>query len=180
VGVSALKAILFILLLFVFGASARAQLGREDLPDASSSNGRSSQFPGSSNPADELRYKAAVRQEEENHKDTMERADEIDQLGGSIFKGFRANLSREQLKQLERMEKLARKIRGSAGGSDTEKGMSDPPAKLEASIARLAELSEQLNECVKKTSRMVVSATVIERSNELIQLIRHIRTFAQP
>jgi hypothetical protein len=33
---------------------------------------------------------------------------------------------------------------------------------------------------VSKTSRLVISAGVIRRSNEIIELIRHIRTIKQP
>ena len=89
-------------------------------------------------------------------------------------------MSRDDLKRLERIEKLARKIRGNSGGSDGEKEIESPPAELGPAVTRLAELSEKLNEGVKKTSRMVISATVIEHSNELIKLIKVIRTFVRP
>lgn len=173
-----MKAVLFILFIFALGGTARAQMGRDESPDPSG-NPRNQQV---NNPADELRYRAAVRNDEENHKETVERAEEIGEIGSQIVKAFdtQKNLSREDLKKLERMEKLARKVRGSAGGSDSERILGDPPARLDEALSRLAELSDKLNKCVKKTSRMVVSATVIEHSNEIIQLIKHIRTFSQP
>jgi hypothetical protein len=78
------------------------------------------------------------------------------------------------------MEKLARKIRGGAGGSDDEAPLDNPPAKLEVAVTRLAELSETLKKNVKNTSRLVISASVIKNSNELLELIRHIRSFQKP
>ncbi|MDQ3803532.1 MAG: hypothetical protein M3416_06840 [Acidobacteriota bacterium] len=133
-------------------------------------------------PEAELLKRAEIRHEEESHKEMVERADETVRLGGDLrdafvkYKGF----NREDLKRLERMEKLARKIRSGAGGSDDDEQLKDPPAQLDQAVARLAEVSEKLGESVRKTSRLVVSAAVIEGSNELIELIRHIRTFVKP
>jgi hypothetical protein len=78
------------------------------------------------------------------------------------------------------MEKLARKIRGGAGGSDNDKVLQDPPGRIEGALKRLAELSGDLKKSVLKTSRLVISAGVIERSNEMIELIRHIRNIQRP
>ena len=58
--------------------------------------------------------------------------------------------------------------------------MSDPPNQVEGAVTRLAKLACDLKESVSKTSRLVVSGTVIEHSNEMIELIRHIRTFKLP
>ena len=168
------------MLLMVFAGSAQAQINRDDSPDASgNTRGQQSNL---GNPADELRYRAAIRHEEENYLEMVERADEIGDLGSQLAESFdsKKGLSRDDLKRLERIEKLARKIRGNSGGSDGEKEIESPPAELGPAVTRLAELSEKLNEGVKKTSRMVISATVIEHSNELINLIKVIRTFVRP
>jgi hypothetical protein len=58
--------------------------------------------------------------------------------------------------------------------------LSDPPGQVEDAVTRLAKLSCDLKESVSKTSRLVISAGVIRRSNEIIELIRHIRTIKQP
>jgi hypothetical protein len=157
------------------------------LSHAAAAQSASSPFPPSprdrdrsplGSPEEELRQRAAIRHGEASYKENLERAREGAQLGAELRATFERNrsLSREDLKKLERMEKLARKIRGAAGGSDDDELLDDPPQRLEAAFVRLAELSEQLRKQVEKTSRLVVSASVIERSNEMIELIRLIRT----
>ena len=111
----------------------------------------------------------------------VERADETAQLGRQLHHAFQtANaLNREDLKKLERMEKLARKIRGSAGGDEDKLALKETPRHLVDAFERLADISDELKKGVGKTSRLVISGTVIERSNELIELIRYIRTSVQ-
>lgn len=133
-------------------------------------------------PEAEILRRAEIRHSEDVHKEMVERADETSQIGGEILASYRRReaLGKDDLKKLERMEKLARKIRGGAGGSDDDAPLENPPAKLETAITRLAELSETLKKSVQKTSRLVISASVINNSNELIELIRHIRSFQKP
>jgi hypothetical protein len=133
-------------------------------------------------PEEEMLRRAEIRHEEESHREMVERADEAAQIGDEILASFKRNnsLTRDDLKKLERLEKLARKIRGGVGGSDDDQQLHDPPGRIGGAVARLAELSGELKKCVSKTSRLVISAAVIERSNEVIELIRHIRTIKQP
>jgi hypothetical protein len=133
-------------------------------------------------PEAEILRRAEIRHSEDIHKEMVERADETSQIGDELLASYRKSqaLGKDDLKKLERMEKLARKIRGGAGGSDDEAPLDNPPSHLEAAITRLAELSETLKKSVKKTSRLVISASVINNSNELIELIRLIRSFQKP
>jgi PP-loop superfamily ATP-utilizing enzyme len=133
-------------------------------------------------PEEEMLRRAEIRREEATHKEMVERADEAAQIGDDLLTSFKKNnsLTREDLKRIERLEKLARKIRGSAGGSDDKDELSDPPVQIEGAVTRLAKLTGDLKESVSKTSRLVISGHVIRRSNEMIELIRHIRTFKMP
>ena len=133
-------------------------------------------------PEAEMLRRAEIRHEEETHREMVERADEAAQIGDEILASFKKNnsLTRDDLKRLERLEKLARKIRNGAGGSDDDKELPDPPGVIEGAVTRLAELSGDLKKSVLKTSRLVISASVIERSNEVIELIRHIRSIKKP
>ena len=161
------------------GASAQTNADKQDPTPL----GQPQQKPRPiGSPEEEMLDRAAIRHEEELHKEMVERADEAERLGEEILGSYKKNnsLTREDLKKLERMEKLVRKIRGGAGGSDDEEGMKDPPGMIGGAVARLAELSGALKKSVLKTSRLVISAAVIERSNELIELIRHIRSLRQP
>ena len=127
---------------------------------------------------EEVLKRAAIKRDEEIHSEMVERAEETARLGLDLRTTFdkRQALGRDDLKQLERIEKLARKIRGSAGGSDDDQQLEDPPSKLDEAVSRLAEVTVKLSESVRKTSRHVVSGTVIQRSNELIVLVRHVRS----
>jgi|SRR5215213_2154217 len=163
-----------------FGAQAQSKPPKPEEPFPTPEPQRRPRLLGS--PEEEMLRAAEIRHEEESHKEMVERADEAAQLGDDILTSFKRNnsLTRDDLKKLERLEKLARKIRGGAGGSDDDKQLRDPPVKVEGAVSRLAELTCDLKKSVLKTSRLVISAGVIERSNEMIELIRHIRSIKQP
>jgi hypothetical protein len=156
------------------GASARPAAGTQLPP-----RGQRDDF---GMPEVEMLRRAEIRREEDLHKEMVERAEEAAQIGDQLLASFKKNssLTRDDQKRLERLEKLARKIRGGAGGSDDDEALSDPPVQVEGAVSRLAKLAGDLKESVSKTSRLVISGNVIERSNEMIELIRHIRSFKQP
>lgn len=169
-----------LVLIFCVASAVAAQSSRESrFP--SSTRERENEASPLGSPEDELRHRVAIRHEEKSYRDNLERARESAQLGADLRASFaqHQSLSREDIKKLERMEKLARKIRSGVGGSDDDEVLKDPPDNLDAALTRLAELSEQLHKNVEKTSRLVVSASVVERSNEMIELIRLIRTLTR-
>jgi hypothetical protein len=133
-------------------------------------------------PAEEILLRAQIKHEEDSHKEIVERAGEMAQMGEQILDSYNKSqsLSRDDLKKLDRMEKLARKIRSSAGASDDAEESQDPPNQVAAAVKRLAEVSDALNKNVQKTSRLVISAAVIKNSNELIGLIRRIKSLPHP
>ncbi|HZT60928.1 MAG TPA: hypothetical protein VFA21_20155 [Pyrinomonadaceae bacterium] len=132
-------------------------------------------------PAEEIIARAEIRHQEETHKEMVDRAGEAAQIGGEILDDYKKNnaLSGDDFKKLERLDKLAHKIRGTAGGSE-DVDLEDPPSKLDDAVKRLADASDLLNKSVQKTSRMVISAAVINHSNELINLIKRIRDIQHP
>lgn len=132
-------------------------------------------------PEAELLHRAAIRRQEEAHQEMVGRAKENTRLGfqlaASVGKGVSPQA--DEIKKLERMEKLARKIRGDSGGSEDETGFQNLPGDVSESVRLLAETSENLLKEVEKTSRLVASATVIKRSNEVISLVRHVKSFVR-
>lgn len=177
-----MRGTLLLLIMATSAADAGAQTARSrpaPIPDARDS--ARDELPRLGSPHEELLDRAAIKSMEATHKETVERARESALLGGELRAAFEQNraLSREDLKKLERLEKLARGIRGRAGGSDDDERPADLPTDIEAALSKLAELSDDLRKQVEKTSRHVVSAGVIERSNEVIELIRRIRTLSR-
>jgi hypothetical protein len=165
-------------LLALLATTAAAQRGQSTVGDASNQSPRREM----GSPEEEIIRRAEIKHEEESHKEMIERADETALIGEQLLNSFHKSksLSKDDFKKLERMEKLARKIRGSTGGSDDEAPLENPPQQMDKALARLAEVSDQLNKSVHKTSRLVISAAVINSSNELIELIKHIRSIQRP
>jgi hypothetical protein len=166
--------------LALLASAAAAQTGSQVSPPTDASGQNPRRQLGS--PEEEIIRRAEIKHEEESHKDMVERADETALIGEQLLNAFQKSksLGKDDLKKLDRMEKLARKIRGGAGGSDDDSPLENPPQQLEKAVARLAEISGQLNKSVQKTSRLVISAAVINSSNELIELIKHIRSIPRP
>jgi hypothetical protein len=162
-------------------AEASAQTSA-DVQDRKPGDASQKQGPDLGTPGEEILRRAQIKHEEDSHKEMVERAGEMAQIGDEILNSFNKSksLGRDDLKKLERMEKLARKIRSSAGASDDEEESEKPPGPVEDAVKRLAEISDTLNKNVQKTSRLVISAAVIKNSNQLIGLIRHIKNLPHP
>jgi hypothetical protein len=130
---------------------------------------------------EEMLARQDLKAAEKDHEENLERAREAVQLSTEIRDAYLHNkaLGRIELKKLERLEKLTRKIRSEAGGSDGEVTIEDPPIQMEPALTRITEISEKMRKVVEKTPRQVVSASVIEHSNELLEIIRYIHSFTR-
>lgn len=164
--------IIFLLLLFLLGAgaaSAQGSLGRPDHTDEEESM------------VNEMRARWEIKYAEKERLENLDRAREAAQLGSEMYHNYSSNQGYTALerKKLERLEKITRKIRNQAGGTDGDVTIENMPNQLEAAFKRLAELTADLKKAVEKTPRQVVSATVIERSNEVLEIIRFVRLNAR-
>jgi hypothetical protein len=127
---------------------------------------------------EELAAKRVIRAAEKEYQENLDRARELSVLGTSLAASFKEKnlLDRDNLKKLEKVEKLAKGIRSAAGGSEDDGEMEKPPKDLCSAMATLGNLSKSLKEKVEKTPKHVISAAVIDEANVLLQLIRIIRT----
>jgi hypothetical protein len=144
-----------------------------------SGSGSESTMLGS--PENEMLARRDIKAAEKDRQENLERAREAAQLGAEIHTAFTKNqtLNRTEIKKLDRLEKLTRRIREEAGGSDGDVTIENPPRQLEAALQKTAELSEELHKEVVKTPRQVISASVIERTNELLEILRYVRSFTR-
>lgn len=128
---------------------------------------------------DEMLARREIKAAEKERQENLDRAHEAAQLGAEIQTAFTKNqsLGRTELKKIERLEKLTRRIREEAGGSSGDVTLDDPPRELKSALDKLAELSEAMNKGVEKTPRQVVSAFVIERTNQVLEIIRYVRSY---
>ena len=172
-----IKPVLLIVLLGVCALPAGAQRRIQSTIDASNSDIDSQQQLSSIE--EEMRAKRQIEASDKAHKENVNRARNLVSLSESLVSAYKANnhLGREDLKKLERAEKLVKKIRDDAGGSDPE---TDPkeehPKDLPTALERMHELADSLRERVEKTPKHVVSAAIIDEANVLLELIRIVRS----
>jgi ribosome-binding protein aMBF1 (putative translation factor) len=147
--------------------------------DKGASRSKSDTMTGS--PEQEMLARQNIKAAEKDYQENVERAREAAQLSTEIRDAFLHNkaLNRTEQKKLERLEKITRKIRNEAGGSDGEVTLENQPTQIEPALTRLTEISDKLRKGVEKTPRQVISASVIERANEVLEIIRVIRTFTR-
>jgi hypothetical protein len=168
-------------LLVVFFASATAQQNTQNQkpvsldPDRTSGEDPSRSF---ATLEEEMRAKRAIKFAEKEYQDNLERARDLSSIGALIVASFKQNkrLDTEDLKKLDKVEKLAKGIRRAAGGSEDDVEMEKPPTDLASALEMLGDLSKSLKDKVEKTPKHVISAAVIDEANVLLELIRIVRT----
>lgn len=123
---------------------------------------------------EELKAKQAIKFAEKGHQENINRAKEIADIGKELKAAAKDAplLSNDSEKKIERLEKLTRKIRGEAGGDDQEIDIPNRPSDLPTAMCRIGEAAETLSKDVQNTPRQVVSASVIEKANVLLELIK--------
>jgi hypothetical protein len=128
---------------------------------------------------DEMRAKRNLKLLEKEYKDNVQRAREAAELSSQLRDALKEGrpFGRDETKKLERLEKLARKIRDEAGGSDEESLLNNPPGKLDSALSTIADVAESLYKALQKTPRQVISASIIENANRLAKLARLTRSF---
>ncbi|HEY6047070.1 MAG TPA: hypothetical protein VIU65_10740 [Pyrinomonadaceae bacterium] len=126
---------------------------------------------------EEMRQILILREEKKAYEENVARAKEAQQLAADLKSSYEAKdaFTSEDQKKLERLEKLTRRIRNEAGGSDSEDDQKDLPSTLKSAVSALADMAEGLFKEVKKTPRKVVSANIIGQANKLIEVIRFVR-----
>jgi hypothetical protein len=126
---------------------------------------------------EELMAKRAIKFAEKEYRENIERAHELADLGLQLGDSFKKNqqLDREDLKRLDRLEKLTKAIRNAAGGSASEKDSDEHPVDLRVNIKKMLNIVESLAHRVEKIPRHVISAAVIDEANVLLELIHLVR-----
>jgi hypothetical protein len=125
----------------------------------------------------EMRAKRAIKVAEKEYQQNVDRARDLSVLGQEVNTAFtqKTHLGRDEIKKLEKAEKLAKAIRNAAGGSEADNEMDQPPKDLAAALSMFAEVAESLKKNVEKTPKHVVSAAVIDEANVLLEVTRIVR-----
>jgi nitric oxide reductase activation protein len=127
---------------------------------------------------EEMRAKRAIKEADREYQENLDRARDLSSLGSAIVTSFKQKngLDPDDIKKLDKVEKLAKGIRRAAGGSEDKVEMEQPPKDLTSAMEMLSDLSQSLKEKVEKTPKHVISACVIDEANVLLELIRVLRT----
>jgi len=179
-----LPAVVFFLLSF----SAQSQAPRTGLPSAQdpSPNDRNKDNKDKDDtgdygsPENELRAKAILKEEKKRYDENVARAREVSELAEQVCENYEARkaFGSDDEKRLERLEKLTKRIRNEAGGSDSDSDVEvkDLGGAMQDILKKVADTAVELKKLVEKTPRQVVSAAVIDQANKLVGLVRHVRS----
>jgi hypothetical protein len=170
-------ALLIVLLIAAWHAPAWAQQQAPVLNSAGAEQKSDSDGVLGSSIEEEMRVKRALQAAEKAHKTNLERARDLASLGSTLLSRFNDSnrLNRDDLKKLEKAEKLAKSIRDAAGGSEDRVEIDNPPTDVAAAVCRFSEMADSLKQKVEKTPKHVISAAVIDEANVLLELIRILR-----
>jgi hypothetical protein len=162
----------FLLAIFTFllHSATAAQDGRPDLKPPTSEQDIT--LP------DEMRARLAIERADAEHRKFLEDVKKLGDLSNEITTGFdkRGTLASEDIKKLATIEKLAKRILGHAGGKEVDdKTTGTSQLSVKDAIAQLGDAVGKITKTVMAETRHVVSATVIEQSNEAIKLAQFIR-----
>lgn len=78
-------------------------------------------------------------------------------------------------KNLDRIERLTKKIRSELGAGDDSKEPTEYPDSLKDALKALSSEASALSEEIKKSSRFSISVAAIQHANTLLDLVSHIR-----
>jgi hypothetical protein len=172
----------FVLTVFLFSSAAAYGQAKPNPtpapPEPTSVAKPDSSLPDYGTPENEMKARGILKEEKKQYDENVARAREAAQLATQLVDayGSKKTFGSEDMKKFERLEKLTKKIRNEAGGSETDPDVKDIPETMEAEIKRVAELADELRKLVENTPRHVVSASVIDQANKLLGLIQYIRT----
>ena len=127
---------------------------------------------------DEMRARLLIARAEEEHRKFLEDVKKLGELSNEITVSFdkRGNLASDDVKKLATIEKLAKRILGHAGGSEVDdKTAQTKQLSVKDAIAQLTDAVGKITKTVMAETRHVVSATVIEQANDVINLAQFIR-----
>jgi hypothetical protein len=132
---------------------------------------------------EELKANAALQQIQKEYKENLERAQQLAQIGlelRTLVENNKNVIPHEWKNKVERLRKLAKRIRDEAGGDDDKEiVIENMPKDLNETILRLSNLAMDICIFVETTPRNVVSAATINHANQLLKLIEISRKFPQ-
>ncbi len=112
---------------------------------------------------------------EKDHREMRTAANEINILAKSLLRAAQGQclLSNEDEKKLEKIEKLAKKVRSEQGGGG--KDLIEKPENLVAALERLQKAAEIIELESRSLDRHSISIVLVEQINEVLGLTKEIK-----
>jgi hypothetical protein len=126
----------------------------------------------------ELLAKGRIEREKKDYEELLQNGEEAVKLSESLEKTFAESkkLSAADLKKLDRLEKLAKKIRRELGADESDDAEEDEkPSSMLHAFKILQNSTGRLVDELKKTTRYSVSVVAIQSSNAFLRVIKFIR-----
>lgn len=165
----------------LFHTDAIGQRGILQQPSRASGPGGAAEEEQNETMLDSLK-KMRIKREEDEHKKLVGKGEMIKENALALVKNYAPSFDKSKQrdfdKRLKDIDKAARSIRTDSGGyNDTT--LDSAPGSTEDALKQLASASDRLNENLAKTNRRVVSVSVLKDTNEIIQLVKFLRTQLQ-
>ncbi|MCS6805784.1 MAG: hypothetical protein RMM98_16520 [Acidobacteriota bacterium] len=127
----------------------------------------------------EVQYKAAVAQRQAERRKAVEAAEQIVTLARPLTRADAIHAQTNIKANLEKITKLAKRIRAFSGGDDADHTLEAPPQTVSEGAARIVALAENLKRGLEKFDHRVISVTIINDSNMIILLSEYLRQQAR-
>lgn len=171
-----LLALLICLVLYSFDSAAQdpKQQQSPDLP-GKPREGRWGDAQDSAVPED-MRRRMAMERAESEHRKVLEDVDKLHGLSSEVARRYQEHgkLSNDDLKKVNTIEKLAKRVLNHALGDEVADDAPKPLTLAEA-VDRMQAVAAKISATMKDETRFEVSAGVIADSNEMIHLAQIIR-----
>lgn len=170
-------AVKFLKLIFVFTFCAFGYSSIYAQADASSPTSRPTAKQETDYPEGfrEGLAKRRIKAEEKEYEELIQRGEEAVKISDELSKNFEShkNLTVDDTKKIDRLEKVVKKIRQDLGAKD-EDDVTDEnkPSSLKNVINNIKETTNDLLSELKKTTRHSISVVAIQSSNSLLKLVR--------
>lgn len=146
-------------------ANGKPDPARQDLPDG----------------LKETLAKERIKSEEKEYQELVQRGEEAAKLGEELNKSLATSqkFTAEDVKKLDRLEKIVKKIREELGAkdedADQDEKKSERPSSFQSAVINIKEDTANLLSEIKKIGRHSISVVAIESSNALLKLVRFLR-----
>ena len=123
--------------------------------------------------------KQRIEREKKDFAELLSRGDEAVKLSNELEKSFSQNnqLSNEDRKKLDRLEKVVKKIRNEIGADDDDAAIEvdNKPLSILNALKALQNNTVKLVDELKKSTRYSISVVAVESSNLLLKVVRFLR-----